>query len=125
MPLASIITLFCGNEAVYLYGASSNEKRNLMPAYSLQWRAINDAIAFGCDRYDFYGIPPTNDESHPMHGLYRFKTGFGGSIVHRVGSYDIVLRPVLYFGYRFAEGARSFWFKKIVKILRKETLRKS
>jgi len=123
--LASIITLFCGDEAVYLYGASSNEKRNLMPAYSLQWRAINDAIAFGCERYDFYGIPPTNDESHPMHGLYRFKTGFGGSIIHRVGSYDIALKPITYFVYRLAEAGRSFWFKKIVKILRKETLRKS
>jgi len=123
--LASIITLFCGDEAVYLYGASSNEKRNLMPAYSLQWRAINDAIAFGCNRYDFYGIPPTNDETHPMHGLYRFKTGFGGSIIHRVGSYDIVLRPVIYFGYRIAEAARSFWYKKAIKILKKGTLRKS
>ena len=123
--LASIITLFCGDEAIYLYGASSNEKRNLMPAYSLQWRAINDAIAFGCTHYDFYGIPPTNDETHPMHGLYRFKTGFGGSIIHRVGSYDIALRPVMYFGYRTAEAARSFWFKKVVKLLRRETPRKS
>jgi len=123
--LASIITLFCGEEAVYLYGASSNEKRNLMPAYSLQWRAMNDAIAFGCKRYDFYGIPPTDNETHPMHGLYRFKTGFGGSIIHRVGSYDIVLRPITYLMYRFAEAARSFWFKKVMKILRKETLRKS
>jgi len=124
-PLASIITFFCGDEAVYLYGASSNEKRNLMPAYSLQWQAIKDAIAFGCKRYDFYGIPPTNDESHPMHGLYRFKTGFGGSIIHRVGSYDIALKPFLYRLYMIAEVARTFWYKKIVKFLRRETPRKS
>jgi lipid II:glycine glycyltransferase (peptidoglycan interpeptide bridge formation enzyme) len=118
--LASIITLFCGCEAVYLYGASSNEKRNLMPAYSLQWKAIRDAKAAGCTRYDFYGMPPTDDPSHPMHGLYRFKTGFGGSIVHRVGSYDIPLRPVRYTLYRTAEAARTFWFKRIVKIFRRE-----
>lgn len=122
-PLASIITLFCGTEAVYLYGASSNEKRNLMPAYSLQWQAIRDAKAAGCARYDFYGIPPEDDPSHPMYGLYRFKTGFGGSIVHRVGSLDIPLRSGLYGLYRIAESARAFWFKRVVKFFRKETRR--
>lgn len=116
--LASIITLFCGEEAVYLYGASSNEKRNLMPAYSLQWRAIQDAASFGCRTYDFYGIPPTNDPGHPMHGLYRFKTGFGGEIVHRTGSWDIPLRSARYAAYRLAERLRAFWFKKAVKRLR-------
>jgi lipid II:glycine glycyltransferase (peptidoglycan interpeptide bridge formation enzyme) len=116
--LASIITLFCGEEAVYLYGASSNEKRNLMPAYSLQWRAIQDAMAFGCRSYDFYGIPPTDDAGHPMHGLYRFKTGFGGEIVHRTGSWDIPLKGASYGAYRIAERLRAFWFKKAVKRLR-------
>ncbi|MGL4986453.1 MAG: lipid II:glycine glycyltransferase FemX, partial [Treponemataceae bacterium] len=88
-PLAAIIVLHNEGEAVYLYGASSNEKRNLMPAYLLQWVAIKDAKESGCVQYDFYGIPPTDDINHPMHGLYRFKTGFGGRIVHRVGSFDI------------------------------------
>jgi len=124
-PLASIVTLFCGDEAVYLYGASSNEKRNLMPAYSLQWRAIIDAKAAGCERYDFYGIPPRDDPSHPMYGLYRFKTGFGGSIVHRTGSVDQPLRPFAYGLYRLVEAGRAFWYKKIVKMLRRETPRKS
>lgn len=116
--IASIITLFCGDEAIYLYGASSNENRNLMPAYSLQWKAIRDAIGAGCKKYDFYGIPPTDDPAHPMHGLYRFKTGFGGSIVHRTGSWDIPLKPLVYSLYRIAERLRSFWFKKAVKSLR-------
>lgn len=124
-PLASIITLFCGDEAIYLYGASSNEKRNLMPAYSLQWKSIRDAQAAFCKKYDFYGIPPTNNPSHPMYGLYRFKTGFGGSIVHRVGSLDIPLRPFLYTFYRIAEAVRNFWYKRVVKLLKGEILRKS
>ncbi len=123
--LASIITLFCGEEALYLYGASSNEKRSLMPAYSLQWQAIRDAKDAGCTRYDFYGIPPTDDTTHPMYGLYRFKTGFGGSILHRVGSLDIPLRPAAYALYRLFEAGRGFWFKKIVKLFRRETPQKS
>ena len=42
-PIAAIITLFHGKRATYLYGASSGEHRNLMPAYALQWRAIEAA----------------------------------------------------------------------------------
>ena len=115
--LAAIITLFQSGEAVYLYGCSGNSKRNLMPAYLVQWTAIRDAKAFGSRVYDFYGMPPTDDESHPMHGLYLFKTGFGGSSVHRPGSFDVPLSP-LYRLYTLAERARALWHKKIVKKLR-------
>ena len=94
--LAGIITYFSEKEGVYLYGASSNIKRNLMPAYSLQWRAIRDARLSGCKTYDFYGIPPVEDPNHPMYGLYRFKTGFGGVIVHRAGSFDFPVKRILY-----------------------------
>ncbi|MDR2048311.1 MAG: peptidoglycan bridge formation glycyltransferase FemA/FemB family protein, partial [Treponema sp.] len=40
--IAGIITLFRKNEAVYLYGASANHKRNLMAPYALQWQAMRD-----------------------------------------------------------------------------------
>jgi len=113
--LAAIITLFSKREAVYLYGASSNIKRNLMPAYLLQWTAINDAKAYGSSVYDFYGMPPSDDKNHPMYGLYLFKTGFGGNIVHRPGSIDIPLSP-LYKLYTMLETLRSFYHKKIKKI---------
>lgn len=116
--LAGIITLFTDTEAVYLYGASSDNKRNLMPAYLLQWTAIQDAKKFGSKVYDFYGIPPTDDEHHPMHGLYRFKTGFGGTVVHRAGSFDMPVKPVLYAFYILLEKLRAFYFKKIRKILK-------
>lgn len=117
-PLAAIITLFSSVEAVYLYGASSNERRNLMPAYLLQWQAIQDAKNRGCLTYDFYGIPPSDDPGHPMHGLYRFKTGFGGMIIHRVGTLDVPVRNFRYHVYSFAERVRAFWFKSFKKKLR-------
>jgi lipid II:glycine glycyltransferase (peptidoglycan interpeptide bridge formation enzyme) len=113
--LAAIITIFWGSQAVYLYGASSNVKRNLMPAYALQWAAIRAAMEAGCSEYDFYGIPPTDDPGHPMAGLYRFKTGFGGKIVHRAGSWDYPLRPVAYSAFRAAESARTWYFKDFRK----------
>ena len=109
--LAGIIVLFNGKEAVYLYGASSNEKRNLMPAYALQARAINDACEAGCEEYDLYGCPPSADPDHPMAGLYRFKTGFGGELRHRPGAWDHPYSRLFYGGYRLAEAGRRWYYK--------------
>ena len=92
MPLAGIVTLFRGKTATYLYGASSGEKRNLMGTYALQWQAIRDAKEAGCTSYDLFGIPPDASPAHPMAGLYLFKTGFGGRIVRRPGSWDYAYR---------------------------------
>lgn len=115
-PLAAIIVLFTEKQAVYLYGASSNEKRNLMPTYLLQWTAIKEAKSNNCISYDFYGIPPFEDKNHPMYGLYRFKTGFGGTIIHRIGSCDFPIKKTFYRLYRIAENMRLFWYKKIKKL---------
>ncbi|MDR2134231.1 MAG: peptidoglycan bridge formation glycyltransferase FemA/FemB family protein [Treponema sp.] len=105
--LAAIVTLFRGTGATYLYGASSNTKRNLMAPYALQWQAMRDAKAAGCGFYDLFGIPPSDDPSHPMRGLYRFKTGFGGRIVHRPGSWDYPCKPLACALFRTAEGIRK------------------
>ena len=115
--LGAIITLFSKTESVYLYGCSSNVKRNFMPNFLLQWTAIKDAKEYGSKYYDMYGMPPTDDENHPMHGLYLFKTGFGGSEIHRTGTWDIQLKPI----YRLcvlAENLRAFWHKKVLKKIR-------
>ena len=115
--LAAIITLFNADEAIYLYGCSGNNKRNLMPAYLVQWTAICDAKKYGSKIYDFYGMPPTNDENHPMHGLYLFKMGFGGAEIHRPGSFDVPTSP-FYSLYVLAEKARAFYHKKFLKKIR-------
>jgi lipid II:glycine glycyltransferase (peptidoglycan interpeptide bridge formation enzyme) len=110
-----MVTLFFGATATYLYGASSDEKRHLMPSYALQWAAIKAAKAAGCLEYDMYGIPPTNDDQHPMAGLYRFKTGFGGGLRHYPGAWDYVYLPFVYTLFRSAERSRLLWHKKIRK----------
>ncbi len=110
--LAGIIVAVMGEGAWYLYGASSDRKRNLMPSYGLQWRAIQLARERGCRFYDLFGIPPSEDPQHPMHGLYRFKTGFGGRVLNRPGCYDVALRPLAYRLYRGAEGLRSAYYRR-------------
>lgn len=112
--LAGIIVVLSGSTATYLYGASTNIKRNLMPAYLLQWEAIKLSREVGIKEYDFYGIPPFDDKSHSMSGLYRFKTGFGGDIIHRVGCWDYYLSPVSYL-FSIMERLRQFYYKKLRK----------
>ncbi len=113
--LAGIVLSLYQGRAVYLYGAGSNRKRNLMASYAVQWQAIRFAAEKGAESYDLFGIPPADDPSHPMHGLYRFKTGFGGRIVHRPGCWDFPLNSGGYGLYRWLERLRYTYYKKLRK----------
>jgi len=95
--LAGTIAFHCGDTVWYLYGASSNRHRNVMPNYLLQWTMIQWAKDLGCKIYDFRGVPPTDDPSNPLAGLYRFKKGFGAQFTEFIGEYDLVLSPFWYF----------------------------
>jgi lipid II:glycine glycyltransferase (peptidoglycan interpeptide bridge formation enzyme) len=111
--LASAIVLFRKNTATYLYGASSNEDRNVMAPYAVQWQAMRDAKACGCSEYDLFGIPPASDPDHPMAGLYRFKTSFGGRIIRRSGSWDYPYKRLTRRVFSAAEALRkALWSMK-------------
>lgn len=103
VPLAGMFLAISGERATYLYGASSSRQKNLMGTYALQWDAINMARHEGCGEYDLFGISPTPNPTHPMYGLYRFKTGFGGKILHRQGCWDYALDDDRYESYRAQE----------------------
>lgn len=95
-PLSAMFLVITGKRGTYLYGASASHKRNFMASYALQWRAIQMAKEHGCTEYDFFGIAPNADQSHPMYGLYRFKIGFGGQAYHRMGCWDYPLNKEKY-----------------------------
>lgn len=113
--LAGIIVLYQGTTATYVYGASSNIKRNLMASYLLQWTAIERAKNRLCTTYDFFGLPPWADDNHPMHGLYQFKTGFGGRVVHYPGAWDMGIQSVIHLLFRTMEGLRLWYFRVLKK----------
>ncbi len=103
--LGGIMAFAFGQRAWYMYGVSSDEHRNLMPNYLLQWEAIKWARERGCLTYDLWGIPDEEEEvlereflkrSDGLWGVYRFKRGFGGQVVHYLGAYDYVYSPLLY-----------------------------
>ena len=101
IPIAGTLAIHYGDKVWYLYGASSNEHRNYMPNYLLQWEMIRWAVETGCRVYDFRGVPGDVGEDHPLYGLVKFKRGFGGDYTEFVGEMDLVLKP--------------FWYKTIEK----------
>lgn len=102
-PLAGMFLARSGKRATYLYGASSSRHRNLQASHALQWAAIRRSKETGCTEYDLFGISPKPDPDHPMYGLYRFKTGFGGEKIHRQGCWDYPLNEEAYEQYRLSE----------------------
>ena len=94
--ISGTLALKLGDKAWYLYGASSNEYRNVMPNYFIQWEMIRWARAHGCKIYDFRGVSGDLDESNPLYGLYRFKKGFNGDFIEFVGDWDRVYSLGLY-----------------------------
>ncbi len=110
-PLAGIMVFAWGEAAWYLYGASSNVKRNLMASYGVQWKAIQWAKARGCKTYDLWGVPDGEPDaleaqfqnrSDGLWGVYGFKRGWGGQVVRSLGAWDRVYNPIVYAGYRTA-----------------------
>lgn len=71
--LSTVIAIPYGIQMFYIYGASSNEKRNFMPNYQIHWEIIKWAISLGSiHEYNFGGVFgfDAND------GLYSFKSKF-------------------------------------------------
>lgn len=107
-PLAALFVARNGNRAYYLYGASTDEERNRMPTYLLQWEAIKWAKACGCKEYDLWGVPDEEETTleanfekrhNGLWGVYRFKRGFGGQLKRAAQAMDRVYNPLLYWAY--------------------------
>ena len=97
--LAGLVLFHFGSKAWYFYGMSSNDERQRMPTYLLQWEAMRWAKAHGYATYDFWGAPDDFRDDDPMWGVYRFKEGFGGTVVRHIGAWDYVPYPALYWAY--------------------------
>jgi lipid II:glycine glycyltransferase (peptidoglycan interpeptide bridge formation enzyme) len=101
--LAAIAVFALGRMAWYMWGASDDADRNLMPNHALQWAAMRWARQRGCEIYDLWGIPdevgddpaayadPESWGSDGLWGVYRFKQGFGGQVVRYTGAWDLPL----------------------------------
>jgi lipid II:glycine glycyltransferase (peptidoglycan interpeptide bridge formation enzyme) len=108
--LAALMVFVAGQRAWYFYGASSDQHRNLMAPYAVQWAGMQWAKEQGCLEYDLWGIPDEDLEiledgftqrGDGLWGVYRFKRGFGGRLKRSIGSWDRVYNRILYLFYLF------------------------
>jgi peptidoglycan pentaglycine glycine transferase (the first glycine) len=112
-PLAGVMVFACGPKAAYLYGASSNEERQRMPTYAVQWAAMQWAKARGCTSYDMWGVPDATEaelennfleRQDGLWSVYRFKRGFGGDVRRTVGPADRIYNKLVHRLYQ--------WYRK-------------
>jgi len=112
-PLAAIMVFVNGSKVAYFYGASSDNERQRMPTYAVQWAAMKWAKDLGCSEYDLWGVPDYPSEqleaqfqgrSDGLWGVYRFKRGFGGTLKRTVGTADRVYNKLVYRLYRKRRG---------------------
>jgi lipid II:glycine glycyltransferase (peptidoglycan interpeptide bridge formation enzyme) len=115
-PLAGVMVFKQGTRAWYLYGASNNLRRNLMPTYLVQWEAMRWAKQHGCTQYDLWGVPDADQQiledtfmqrSDGLWGVYRFKRGFGGNLRRSAGAWDKVYKPAVYLPYQLLMARRG------------------
>jgi lipid II:glycine glycyltransferase (peptidoglycan interpeptide bridge formation enzyme) len=115
--LAALIIYYYGETAYYMFGMSSEKKRNLMPTYLLQWKAILRAKERNCKIYDLWGAPDNLNENDRMWGVYKFKLGFGGFFVKTIGAWDCPSNKIGYEIYqnflpKMLNILRNFGFKR-------------
>ncbi len=90
------LVIMKGEEADYYEAASTPLNRKLPGAYALLWRAIRDAKAAGCTRFNLWGIAPAGQPNHRYAGVTTFKTGFGGEVVEYVPAHDLIISRMRY-----------------------------
>ncbi|MDP2638758.1 MAG: peptidoglycan bridge formation glycyltransferase FemA/FemB family protein [Candidatus Azambacteria bacterium] len=97
--LAINLILLFGETAYFLFGASSNEFKNLMAPHLTHWRGIIEAKNRGYRFYNFGAIAFGN-ENDSFQGISRFKKRFGGRLLEYPDSYDLILQPLWHWLYK-------------------------
>jgi peptidoglycan pentaglycine glycine transferase (the first glycine) len=103
--IATAISTFCADKAIYYFGASSSdgEVRNLMAPYLLQWEMMQYAKEKECKTYDFLGIAPEGVKKHAYSGISEFKWKFGGYRKTYISGKEIVLNSFWYIVYKLVK----------------------
>jgi lipid II:glycine glycyltransferase (peptidoglycan interpeptide bridge formation enzyme) len=105
--LAAWVLFLFGDTIYYPYGASSRNHREVMAPTLLLWEIARIAKSQGLKKFDLWGaLGPSPDPNDPWFGFHRFKEGFHPKFITYVGSYDLVILPLLYKLYSLANTFR-------------------
>jgi peptidoglycan pentaglycine glycine transferase (the first glycine) len=96
--LASHFIVVEGEVAHYLFGASSNDRRELCAPYLAHFNAMKEARVRGCNFYNFGAISLEGENDH-WKTLSVFKQKFGGDVVARSQFFDLVQNHFWYYIY--------------------------
>lgn len=88
-----------GKRAWYIYGATSDSFRYMLPSYALVAHMVNECVDNGFEYFDMFGIGGDFDPENHVFGLYDFKKGFGGEAIEFIGEFDLPINGPLYFGF--------------------------
>ena len=109
--IAGTIVVYEETDAVYYYGASSNQHRNVMAPYLLQWKGMQDAKKAGKKWYDFMGVAKMKngefDTSDELYGVTEFKQKFGGEVMQFEKPVDVIINPFWYYIVKLAKKLRG------------------
>lgn len=110
--------VFILNDTVYYpYGASSNENREVMASNLMMWEVIRFGKKNSCKLFDMWGsLGPEPDVHDPWYGFHKFKQGYGAELVEFLGSFDLVINPLLYKIYGLTDKVRWLGLKLIAGI---------
>lgn len=112
--LAAWILFVFNNVLYYPYGASSTQFRNLMASNLMMWTAIKFGKKKRCKLFDMWGaLGPLPSPTDPWIGFHKFKEGYGAKLTELIGSYDLVINPVLYNLYNLVHYFREIYLKII------------
>ncbi len=105
--------LFVFKDTIYYpYGASSNENREVMASNLIMWEAIRFGKKLGLKKFDMWGaLGPNPDRKDPWFGFHTFKEKYAPEHVEFIGSYDLVINPLLYQVYKLVDKLRWFYLK--------------
>lgn len=110
--LAAWIVFVYENNLYYPYGASSSENRETMASNLMMWEVIKWGKSKGLKKFDMWGaLGPNPDSKDPWFGFHKFKQGYGGELTEFIGSYDLVIKPVIYELYKIVDKIRWTFLK--------------
>jgi lipid II:glycine glycyltransferase (peptidoglycan interpeptide bridge formation enzyme) len=90
---AAFISMYSGR-AFYVLGGSEPKGFEMDAPALLFWKVFSRCMELGCREFNLGGVPASSADPESLaHGLYRFKSGFGGRQVQRVTGVLEHLRP--------------------------------
>jgi len=95
--LSAFMLFTLKDKLFYPYGASLDTNREVMAPTLLMWECIKYGRSLGLKTFDMWGsLGPDAKEKEIGYGFHRFKQGYGGQLVQFVGTFDLVVNPMLY-----------------------------